>query len=191
MPLNQQQKAFAHHYLNNKNASQAYRDAGYKCGTPESTWAASSRLLGKVKVQQYIAELKEEIAKQTLIDSEQVVNELVNVACSDITDIVEFKDDSVTFKSSDILPRSVTSAIASIERFKTERTDKEGTTTTNTTMKLKLHPKSTSLKLLADYAGVGDDISIARGIFRKYGWNVFFDDNQKLQVERIDVTETA
>lgn len=189
MTLNNKQKTFVHNYVTNKNnASQAYRDAGYKCGTPHSTWSAASRLLGNVEVQQHIAKLKEEIAKQTLIDSERVVCELVNVGCSDITDIVEFKNDSVTFKDSSELSKNVTAAISSIERFKTEKTDKEGNTTTNTTMKLKLHPKATSLKLLADYAGIGDDLAIARSIFRKYGWNVFFNDSQELMVERFNVT---
>ncbi len=186
--LNQQQIAFVHHYLNNKNnASQAYRDAGYKCGTPKSTWAAASRLLGKVNVQQYIATWRAEIAKQTLIDGERVVTELVAVGCSDITDIVSFKDNEVIYKDSKELPKSVTAAIALIERNETRRTDKEGNETVNTTMKLKMHPKTSSLKMLGDYAGLGDEIAIARRIFRKYGWNVFFDDHQVLQVEKIDV----
>ncbi|MGL4623255.1 MAG: terminase small subunit [Chroococcidiopsis sp.] len=192
MPLNQQQKAFAHSYVNNKNnASQAYRDAGYKCGTPESTWAAASRLLGKVSVQQYIAELKAEIAKQTLIDAEKVVEELVYVGCSDITNIVSFTDNNVIYKNSAELPKSVTAAIASIERHETKKTDKEGNEFVNTTMKLKMHPKATSLKMLGDYAGLGDEIAIARRIFRKYGWNVFFDDHQMLQVEKIDVAPST
>ncbi|MGL4620397.1 MAG: terminase small subunit [Chroococcidiopsis sp.] len=192
MPLNPQRKAFAHHYVTNKNnASQAYRDAGYKCGTPHSTWSAASRLLGNVEVQQYIQQLQAEIKKQTLIDGEAVVEELVAIGCSNITDIISFDDDSVTYKPSRDLPESVTKAIESVERYETIRVDKEGNSTSHIRMKLKMHSKNTALRTLGEFAGIGDDLNIARGIFRKYGWNVFFDDYQELQVEKIDVAPSA
>ena len=192
MPLNNQRKAFAQNYvLNRNNASQAYRDAGYKCTTEQSIWSAASRLLGNVEVQQYIRELQAEIEKQTLINGESVVSELVAVGCSDITNIISFDDKNIKYKASSELSETTTKAIESVERFETTRVDKQGNATTITRMKLKMHSKNTALRTLGEFAGVGKDVDIARGVFRKYGWNVYFNDENELKTEKIDVVTAS
>jgi phage terminase small subunit len=51
-------EAFCRAYIETGNASQAYRDAGYKAGNDAAVAAGASRLLRGVKVQARIAELQ-------------------------------------------------------------------------------------------------------------------------------------
>lgn len=77
--LSEQQEKFCRNIVEGMSASEAYREAGYKCTTDESTWAAASRLLGNVKVASRIAELREsategtEVTLQWLIEQAQGV----------------------------------------------------------------------------------------------------------------------
>lgn len=77
--LSEQQEKFCRNVVEGMNQGDAYREAGYKCTTDESTWAAASRLLGNVKVAEKIAELREgaseraEVTLQWLIEQAQDV----------------------------------------------------------------------------------------------------------------------
>lgn len=64
MSLSEQQERFCQLIVQGKNASDAYREAGYSCTTDEAVWSASSRLLGNVKVALRIKALQENAAKR-------------------------------------------------------------------------------------------------------------------------------
>jgi phage terminase small subunit len=67
MSLSEQQERFCRAIAQGSNASDAYREAGYKCATDEAVWAAASRLLGNVKVALRIKALQEEAAKHAAL----------------------------------------------------------------------------------------------------------------------------
>ena len=56
--------------------AQAYLDAGYQCSSPDSAYAAASRLLGNVKVQARIAYLQEQAAHAAVLDASYVLDGL-------------------------------------------------------------------------------------------------------------------
>jgi phage terminase small subunit len=78
MPVlaNQRHEIFAKQVVAGKTAAESYRIAGYKCGTAQSTYAASSTLLRHPQVAQRIAELKERAAQRTVVDRSYVLDKL-------------------------------------------------------------------------------------------------------------------
>ncbi|MBS0949531.1 terminase small subunit [Weissella minor] len=86
--LKEKQKAFAMEYVRLSNATQAYinvYDVAYK-----TALVAGPRLLGNVRVQQAIAELRKAKAKELSIGMFDLMEDLAKEARADIGDFVEF-----------------------------------------------------------------------------------------------------
>lgn len=81
--LTPKQKAFADNYLiNGYNATQAYKDAGYKWKTETVASASSSKLLGNSSVTDYISKRLNRIDKK--VETKQIsVHEAVNKLIAD------------------------------------------------------------------------------------------------------------
>ena len=83
------QKRFCDEYLIDLNATRAYKVAYPNCNKDETASAAGSRMLGNVKVQEYISEKQKEIEKRTEVTQDKVIQELANVAFSNGTDFAQ------------------------------------------------------------------------------------------------------
>lgn len=80
MSLSEQQERFCQLIVQGKNASDAYREAGYSCTTDEAVWSASSRLLGNVKVALRIKALQENAAKKAELTAASFAKRLDRLA---------------------------------------------------------------------------------------------------------------
>ena len=83
------QKRFCDEYLIDLNATRAYKVAYPNCKKDETASAAGSRMLGNVKVQEYISEKQKQIEKRTEVTQDRVINELANVAFTNATDFAQ------------------------------------------------------------------------------------------------------
>lgn len=79
MALNVKQEAFCLHYAKTGNATEAYKNAGYKVKTESSAYAASNRLLQNVKVQKRLKELADEIASDKIASIKEIQEYLTSV----------------------------------------------------------------------------------------------------------------
>ena len=77
---------FADHYINSSNATAAYKAAYPNCTNDASAWANGCRLLRNDKVQQYIKEKKEELAKKEIIKKVDILNDLKIIVNNNIYD---------------------------------------------------------------------------------------------------------
>lgn len=86
--LTPKQARFVEEYLKDLNATQAYKRAGYTAkGNAAEVNAA--RLLSNAKVQRFIQERMQERSQQTQIDTNYVLNRLVEIDQMDVLDILE------------------------------------------------------------------------------------------------------
>lgn len=81
------QKRFCDEYLIDFNATRAYKVAYPNCKKDETASAAGSRMLGNVKVKEYIAEKQKEMQERTEITQYRIIRELSNIAFFNIKDI--------------------------------------------------------------------------------------------------------
>ena len=77
--LTARQEAFCQKYFSSGNATQAYKDAGYKCKTDASACSCASKLLRNAEVRERIAELAEESANTRIADAEEVQETLTAI----------------------------------------------------------------------------------------------------------------
>jgi phage terminase small subunit len=70
---------FCLEYAKSGNARQAYKSAGYKCNSDESVDANASRLLRNDKVKERLAELAEEIKKDSIADIQEMQEILTSI----------------------------------------------------------------------------------------------------------------
>jgi phage terminase small subunit len=75
---------FADHYLKSNNATAAYKSAYPKCTNDASAWTLGSNLLRNVKVNQYIKEKQEEMAKREIIKKEDILMDLKIIVTQNI-----------------------------------------------------------------------------------------------------------
>lgn len=88
MALNVKQEAFCLHYAKTGNATEAYKEAGYKVKTERSAYAASNKLLKNVKVQARLKELADEIASEKIAGIKEIQEYLTSVMRREHTESV-------------------------------------------------------------------------------------------------------
>lgn len=88
MALNVKQEAFCLHYAKTGNATEAYKQAGYKAKTERSAYAASNKLLKNVKVQERLKELADEIASDKIASIKEIQEYLTSVMRREMTESV-------------------------------------------------------------------------------------------------------
>lgn len=143
---NAKHERFCQEYIIDLNGAKAAERAKFSKKTARSK---ASQLLTKINIQDRIAELMEERAKETKTTQEQVVEELKILAHSDFRDygtiVKELGIDRLKLKTFDEIEGNATRAIQSI----TEKITKDGVQLT-----FKLHGKTPAIELLARHLGM-------------------------------------
>jgi phage terminase small subunit len=116
--LTERQAAFVREYLFDLNATAAYQRAGYKAASGRSAENAASRLLGNVGVQRGIQAGQQAKRARLQLAADQVIDEVRNLAFSDIGDILDFNGEQPKMKPANEIPAAARRCIAS---FKTKR----------------------------------------------------------------------
>lgn len=86
--LTEQQKMFCLYYLQSFNATKAYQQA-YGCNYKTAN-ACGSRLLVNASIKKELNRLKAEMQQEIYVDTNQLLNKLLQQANADITDFVDF-----------------------------------------------------------------------------------------------------
>lgn len=144
-------KRFVDEYLKDLNITRAY-NAVYDVKSNEVAAAAGSRLLGNVKVQEYLMERRDELRKNTNITQEQVILELACVAFAQFPDYISIietvkngkKGQKVVVKNLECLTDIQKKAISKVK-------------CTSRGIEIILHDKLKALELLGKYLGLFKD----------------------------------
>ena len=139
--LTPKQAAFVDEYLIDLNATAAAKRAGYK--DPN----IGRQLITKNNVAEAIRERKQDLALRNQIEQDQIIQELVKLAFSNMTDFVSWGPDGVILKNSDEFNANQAACVSEI----TETVSKHGKT-----VRIKLHSKEKALELLGRHLGIWD-----------------------------------
>jgi phage terminase small subunit len=109
MGLNHRRQTFCEEYLKDLNGHQSAVRAGYSKHTAS---VQAARLLAEPEVKTYIQELRNEVKKRNLIDVDELVQILANVARCDIA---EYYDTEGNLKDMEDIPKEHRAALDSID----------------------------------------------------------------------------
>ena len=155
-PLTAKQEAFAQAYVILPNASEAYRSAySTEKMSQRVLWKEASLLLDNPIVTVRIAELQGQLAERHEITQDMIAQEYQKLGFANISDVISWGEDSVTFKASADLSPEITAAVAEVSSIET----KEGRH-----IKLKLHDKRGALDSLAKLLGFMVDRSEVKNL---------------------------
>lgn len=136
------QLKFIEEYLVDFNATRAAISAGYSQKTAR---AQATRLLTNADVSVELTRRKTEMAESVQLTQKQVLDELLALGFSDVTDYLDILDASeLQLKDLSALPKTLRKAISSI------KLGKNG-------LELKLYDKLRALELLGRYTGLFDN----------------------------------
>lgn len=147
MKLTAKQKRFCEEYILDFNATQAAIRAGYSKRTAD---VQGIRLLGKVKAEEYINELKAKIEDKSIMTATEVLKELSKIAKSSLKDIV---NEAGGLKPLEEMPDEVAAAVSEI-RVDSIGKPVDGVLVLRTT--IKFHSKVAALEHLGKHHGIFD-----------------------------------
>lgn len=166
--LTAKQHQFAREFIVDLNATAAYQRV-YGCSEAVAR-ASASRLLADVNISSYIQQLQQQRSHRTQITADRVLTEIARVAFSNITDVVEFDESGVRFKSSTEIDDEVKSAIVEVSSDVTySRGGEDGEMEPTVKRKVKMHNKLQALDLLAKHLGLTSDFNQAIAVLQTYG----------------------
>lgn len=113
--LSDKQRLFCQNYVKHFNALKAYRESYPTCKTDNAAAAASTRLMKKPEIQDYIKELKEENTRDFKQDLQEILEDLHNTAKGDYTDAYEMQGDAVVLKNLKDMPKHIRKMITRIK----------------------------------------------------------------------------
>ena len=151
------QKRFCDEYLIDLNATRAYKVAYPNCKKDETASAAGSRMLGNVKVKEYISEKQKEIEKRTEVTQDMIINELAKIAFIDIRGLY---DDKGNLKHIKDIDANIAGAISSLETLEEYSGYGDNREKTGDTQKVKLLDKTKALELLGKHLGMFKETNI-------------------------------
>lgn len=151
------QKRFCDEYLIDLNATRAYKVAYPNCKKDETASAAGSRMLGNVKVQEYILGKQKEIEKRTEVTQDMVIKELAKIAFSDIRKL--YTENGQLRNVAD-LDDDVAGAISSLETLEEYDGYGDEKEKVGDTQKVKLLDKTKALELLGKHLGIFNDVNV-------------------------------
>lgn len=140
--LNDKQKLFCEEYIIDLNGTQAAIRAGYSVKTAGEQ---AGRLLGDVRIQEYIQELKLDRSERTEITQDMVIKEIAKVAMLNVED---FYDDIGLKPLSELSD----AAKAGVSSYQTKRI-KVGKDEWADVPIMKVHDKMKALELLGRHVG--------------------------------------
>ena len=139
------QEQFCLEYIVDLNGTNAAIRANYSKKTARQ---AAARLLSDVNIQARISELMAQREKRVQATADRVIEELENIAFSDITEYVELGEKGITIKRFRNLPKHVRSVISEVSQHDTQY---------GTLIKFKLYDKVKSLELLGKHFAMWTD----------------------------------
>ncbi len=151
------QKRFCDEYLIDLNATRAYKVAYPNCKKDETASAAGSRMLGNVKVQEYIAGKQKEIEKRTEVTQDMVIKELAKIAFLDIRKLYTENGQLRNVADIDDDTAGAISSLETLEEYDGYGDDREKI---GDTQKVKLLDKTKALELLGKHLGMFNDINV-------------------------------
>jgi phage terminase small subunit len=148
--LTDQQLRFCQHYARSLNATQAYKDAGYKAKTENAAGVSAHQILRNLKIQAYLGEVLN-------LTEVSVVHEAVAIGFANITDAIEWDEEGVSVIPSRHLTHRGKSAIKSIKCKKKTTTRTVGEvkeTDVTVEWEVTLHDKLAALEKLIKKLGL-------------------------------------
>jgi len=139
--ITKRQMRFCEEYIIDLNQSGAYRRAGYKPKSDNAAWVCASKLLRNAKVKKYISQLQQPIIKKSQNLAERVIEELENLAFSDIGNLINPTGKFISIKDIIELPPNIRRTIESFEETKLG-------------LKIKFVKKLPALELLCKHMGL-------------------------------------
>ena len=139
--LSAKRQRFVDEYCVDFNGTQAAIRAGY---SPNSANMQAARLLANDNIRKALDEKRLEIAESSKLKVSDVIDELRNIAFSDITQVVSFSAAKAKVKSSRKLTEDAKKTIASVSQ-------------TQAGLTVKLHDKVKALELLGRYLNIFTD----------------------------------
>ena len=86
--LTVKQKAFADFYIQTGNATQSYKQAGYKCGNDKVAEANARLVLAKHRVKEYVEERMESISDDRIMTAQEILSRLTAIGRGEVeTDV--------------------------------------------------------------------------------------------------------
>jgi len=139
--LSAKRQRFVDEYCIDFNGAQAAIRAGYSAN---SASMQAARLLANDNIRKALEERKIEIAEESKLKVSDVIDELRNIAFSDITQVVSFSASKAKVKSSRKLSEDARKVIASVSQ-------------TQNGLTVKMHDKVKALELLGRYLNIFTD----------------------------------
>jgi phage terminase small subunit len=139
--LSAKRQRFVDEYCVDFNGTQAAIRAGYSIRTANEQ---AARLLATVSVKKALDEKRLEIAEESKLKVSDVIDELRNIAFSDITQVISFSASKAKVKSSRKLTEDAKKTIASVSQ-------------TQNGLTVKMHDKVKALELLGRYLNIFTD----------------------------------
>ncbi len=140
--LTDKQYRFCHEYMIDCDGAKAAVRAGYS--TVQSNVMAHRLLNEHPKVGAYLQKLREEELKKFNLSKERVINELIKIAFSDISDFVIWDKGKVILNFSEKISKDKTAAISEVKK-------------TQSGVSIKLHSKIDALDKLCKHLGLYKD----------------------------------
>lgn len=141
-------KRFCEEYIKDLNGTQSAIRAGYSAKTANEQ---AARLLAKVSVQNYIAELKQSLSNKNEGLAQQVIDELKKIGFANIQDYIN-KDNEI--KDLSIIGRDKAAAVESIKKTATEFGGGAESSGKKTSIQFKLYDKISALEKLGRHLGI-------------------------------------
>lgn len=139
--MTEKQKRFCDEYLIDFNATRAYKVAYPSCKKDETASSAGSRMLGNVKVKEYIEKRQKDAQKRTEVTQDKVIQELAAIAFSNATEFASVKGNRVKIRNTEDLGENVKKAIVGIKKGKNG-------------IEIKTADKTQALELLGRHLGI-------------------------------------
>lgn len=159
VPLTNEERLFVENVLIDGNRTRAYREVFPKHMSYHSAAAAASRMAKRPHVAQEIRAGRAAIARKFQLGQNQVTQELMRIAFSDLVYAVDANDQLVPLRR---IPLELRRAISSVdvlrERVTTTRNGKTKTTRTECVIRYKLWNKLDALDKLANMLGLKTSI---------------------------------
>ncbi len=136
---------FVDEYVIDFNGTQAAIRAGYSKKTADRQ---AEQLLRILEVKQAVEAKAAKIAERNKVKADDVLQELRRLGFSDITNILTWKNNTITLRNASKLQPEVTACISEISQTGTAN---------GRNIKIKLHSKTTALEMLGRYLALFTD----------------------------------
>ena len=145
------QKRFADEYLIDLNATRAYKAAYPSCKKDETASAAGSRMLGNVKVKEYIDIKQKALEEKSGVTQQRIIEELAKIAFADIR---KAYDKNGNLRPIQDLDDDTAGAIIGLESFEEYEGRGDDREYIGDTKKVKMADKIRAAELLGKHLGM-------------------------------------